>query len=374
MVVFIMIMSFVLAILAVVVNGCTQLFYARSLGYKLKPTGFAYFIGAIGNLLTGNVVPISAQAETLTVSGLIKDFRARLGALLIASIVGILLGVTGAISYIVDFAGETIIFGMMSGVGLILADVSLTLAKQEKRIGIISMISAILIWIFTHDVVYTISVSVIVSTFDFCLLQKRRVDLYTNDSNEEYESQNWRFWKRDYWSDFKILKPKFNFIAIVGGLGIICLNIGTNISFGKITSGIARVPSKLDALTVINSAADIPSIMFGGMPIEAIISGTAAAPWPILAGIVMMFISGCLIFAGLMTKIGKYVPAQSIAGFLLIIGFALTLVPNLQLVANSDSPLEGIVAASVTMLTKNAFLGVTTGILVKFTGNLMGVL
>lgn len=369
---FILILSFILAVIAVIVNGCTQLFYAKSLGYKLKPTGFAYFIGALGSIFTGNIVPISAQAETLAVSGLIKDIRSRVGALLIAAVVGIILGITGSISYFVEFAGETVIYGMMAGVGLILADVSLTLAKQEKRIGLISILSSLIIWVITHDVVYTIVFSVLLSTIDFSLLQKRRIDL-DSTSNEEHETTNWRFWTREYWRDFKIIKPKINLIAIVGGLGFICLNIGTNISFGNITSSIAGVEPKLDALTVINSVADIPSIMFGGMPLEAIISGTAGASWPLLAGIVMMTISGCLIFAGLMTKIGKYVPSQSIAGFLFVIGFALTLVPNLLFVANSNSPLEGIVAAAVTMLTKNAFLGVVAGVIVKITGSLIGV-
>jgi AGZA family xanthine/uracil permease-like MFS transporter len=74
-----------------------------------------------------------------------------------------------------------------------------------------------------------------------------------------------------------------------------------------------------------------------------------------------------------MTKIGRYVPSQSIAGFLLIIGFSLTLVPNLNAVASSESPLEGIVAASVTMLTNNAFIGMVAGVIVKITGSLFGL-
>jgi AGZA family xanthine/uracil permease-like MFS transporter len=371
-----LIWQFLLAVFFVVVNGATQLFYAQSLGYKLKPTGLAYFVGAIGNLFTGSVVPISGQAETITMSGLIKNLNVRVAALLIASAVGIFVGATGLLSRIVDFSGTTVISGMMAGVGLILATVGVSLAKQEVRAGIISIVSAIAVWVLSHDVVYTIAASVFLSSMDYCLLQKRRVNLndVAKTAGIDAESDNWRFWTKDYWADFKAIRPRFTLGALLGGLGFICLNVGSNISFGNITASIAGTEPKLNALSLINSLADIPSILFGGMPIEAIISGTAGAPWPVAAGIAMMAVSGALLLTGLMTKIGRYVPSQSIAGFLIIIGFSLTLVPNLSAVAASGSPLEGIVAGSVTMLTSNAFIGMAAGVIVKVTGGLFGLI
>jgi AGZA family xanthine/uracil permease-like MFS transporter len=372
----VMIGSFALAVIFVVITGATQLVYAQSLGYKLKPTGLAYFVGALGNLVTGSVIPISGQAETITMSGLIKDLRVRVAALLIASAVGIFLGATGLLARIVGFAGATVIAGMMAGVGLILAQVSFQIAGQEKRTGAVSIISAMGIWLLTHDVVYTIAVSVLLSSLDFCLLQKRRVSLeqVAARAGVEAESVNWKFWTKEYWGDFHLIRPRFCPSAVLGGLGFICLNIGSNISFGSITAGIAGVEPKLNALSLINSLADLPSILFGGIPIEAIISGTAAAPWPVAAGVLMMAVSGALLITGLMTKIGRYVPSQSIAGFLLIIGFSLTLVPNLETVAASPAPLEGIVAGGVTMLTGNAFAGMVSGIVVKLTGGLFGLI
>ena len=86
------IFGLILAVIFVIVNGCTQVFYAQKKGYKIKPTAFAYFVGAIGNLVTGNVVPISAQAETITVSGEIKEPRDRITALLIAAVIGVVFG------------------------------------------------------------------------------------------------------------------------------------------------------------------------------------------------------------------------------------------------------------------------------------------
>ncbi|MFW5983116.1 MAG: xanthine/uracil permease [bacterium] len=368
-----LISSFLFAVIFVTINGITQLFYAQSLGYRLKPTAFAYFLGAFGNIITGNVVPISAQAETITLSGLIKNIRVRVGALLFAAIVGIILGLTNSISHIVNFSGEIVMFGMMAGVGLILGEVGINMAKKSRRVGLISIITAILIWILSKDVVYTIAGSVVVSTIDFAVIRKKRVEQHYDEQNDMLDHSDWHFWKKEYWKDFKIVLPKVSLSMVFGGLSIVCLNIGTNISFGTITANMADQKPKLDTLTFINSLADIPSVLFGGIPIEAIISGTGGASWPVTAGIVMMLLSGVLIMIGVISIVAKYIPAESIAGFLLIIGFALTLIPNLLLVSESDSPLEGIVSASVTMITKNAFFGVCAGIVVKLSGSLGGI-
>ena len=72
------------------------------------------------------------------------------------------------------------------------------------------------------------------------------------------------------------------------------LNIGANISFGGITASMAGTAQNFDHLSIINSLADIPSAIFGGPPIEAIISGTAGAPWPVMCGIIFMLVMGII--------------------------------------------------------------------------------
>jgi AGZA family xanthine/uracil permease-like MFS transporter len=239
------------------------------------------------------------------------------------------------------------------------------------RVGVISMVVALAVYVFTQDLVYTIAASVLLASLDFALIQKRRVDLnqIAKDSGFEAENEEWRFWKKSYWADFKILKPKFGIAAILGGLSFICLNIGSNISFGNITAGIAEQEPRLDALSVINSLADIPSILFGGAPIEAIISGTAAVPYigdingPWLAGILMMLVSGLLLLLGVVGKLGKYIPAQSIAGFLFIIGLCVTLVPDAMAAFATGTPAVAAIAFGITILTNNAFYGLAAGTL-----------
>lgn len=371
---------FLLAVVAVIINGVPQLLYAQARGFALKPAGFAYLVGAFGNLLTGSVTPISGQAETITVASVKKNLRNNVSSILLAAVLMIILGLCGGVTKIADFAGTAVVTGMMSGVGLILAGVAWDMYGQERRITLVSVISAIIAYVVFLDspnkLVWTIFISVVVSTADFLFLQKRRVDLSTvvEEGREVMESSTeWRFWKKAYWADFKMIKPCINLTVILGALSLIMLNIGANISFGGITASIAGTTQNYDHLSIINSLADIPSALFGGPPIEAIISGTAGAPWPVICGVVFMLATGILLLLGLVSRLGKYLPAQSISGFLFIIGLVITFVPNLSTVAQSDGSMSGYVALGVTAWSKNPFLGMVAGILVRYFGAYVGL-
>lgn len=371
---------FVLAVVAVIINGVPQLLYAQARGFALKPAGFAYLVGAFGNMLTGSVTPISGQAETITVASVKKNLRNNVSSILLAALLMIVLGLCGGVTRIADFAGPAVLNGMMAGVGLILAGVAWDMYGQEKRITLVSIITALAAYVVflnsPNKLVWTIFLSVAVSTADFLFLQKRRVDLSTlvEEGRDALEmSSEWRFWKKAYWTDFKMIKPTLNLTVVAGALSLIMLNIGANISFGGITAGIAGTTQNFDHLSIINSLADIPSALFGGPPIEAIISGTAGAPWPVACGVAFMLATGILILLGLVGRLGKYLPAQSIAGFLLVIGLIITFVPSLSTVTASDNSISGYVALGVTAWSKNPFLGMVAGILVRFFGAYIGL-
>ncbi|MEA4890214.1 MAG: xanthine/uracil permease [Clostridiaceae bacterium] len=371
---------FILAVIAVIINGIPQLLYAEARGFALKPAGFAYLVGAFGNMFTGSVTPISAQAETITVASIKKNLQNNTSSILLAAVLMVTLGLFGGVTKIADFAGVTILSGMMSGVGLILAGVAWDMFGQERRTTLISIVTAIAAYaIFLNNpnkVVLTIFISVVVSTADYLFLQKRRVELSAviEEGRDQLQMSNeWRFWKKEYWQDFKVIKPTINLTVILGALSLMMLNIGANISFGGITASIAGMKQNFDYLSIINSLADVPSAIFGGPPIEAIISGTAGAPWPVLCGIVFMFVIGIMVLVGLVGRLGKYLPSQSIAGFLLVIGFALTFAPNLSTVSQSDQPMSGYIALGVTAWSKNPFLGMLVGVTVRYLGAYVGL-
>ncbi|MCL2425882.1 MAG: xanthine/uracil permease [Oscillospiraceae bacterium] len=384
---------FVIAVVFVAINGLTMLAWAAAQGYKMKPTAFAFFVGAVGNLLTGSITPISGQSSILTVSHFMKNVNERIAALLIAVVVMVPLGLTGAVTSIAEFAGVAVVNGMMAGVGLMVAGISIDMFKQAKRTSAIAFISALATHVIflhffpsPHRLVYVIAVSVTLATLDFVLLQKdpktgkrgRRIDIAKVSKDDGYvgdmkQTENPKFWTKKYWADFKIMKPKFGFYAFYFALAFISLNIGTNIAFGNITANMGGVAQNMDHLTVINSLADIPSVIFGGAPVGAIISATAAAPWPILAGAVMMILCGLLLLLGLMTKAVKYIPVQAIAGFLFIIGFFSTFVPNLNSSFATGYTGQAATALAITALTKNPFLGLVAGILIRYIGVYIGI-
>jgi len=370
---------FVFAIVAVIINGTPQFIYTEARGFAIKPAGFAFLIGALGNLITGSVTPISGQAMTITIASMKKNLRNNVSAIMFAAIVMMVLSALGGVTWIVDFAGPAVIAGMMSGGGLIMAGVATEMYTQDKRTAMVSIVAAVIAYALflesANRVVWVIFISVVLSSLDFLLLQKRRVDvtekIYDRDSLRM--SNEWRFWKKIYWQEFRLIKPTFNMTVLISALSIVMLNIGSNISFGAINASIAGTTQHFDHLAFINAIADIPSAIFGGPPIEPIISGTAGAPWPVAAGIAFMLVMGLLLLLGMIGRLGRFLPAQSITGFLLVLGFAFIFAPNITNVAGSDHPMAGFFALGITVWSKNMFFGIVAGILVRYFGTLVGL-
>lgn len=169
--------------------------------------------------------------------------------------------------------------------------------------------------------------------------------------------------------DDKFIRQKFTINAnvIMGALGMVCLNIGSNISFGSITASMATSGNyNVDHLTVISSLADMGSSFFGGAPVESIISATASAPHPVWAGVAMMVIIGLILITGILPKISKYVPASSIAGFLFVLGIFKTVALDAPAALAANAAVGGstLVVTAVT----NPFLGMLAGIVVRMLG------
>ena len=90
--------AFLLAVVAVIINGVPQLLYAQARGFAIKPAGFAYLIGAFGNMFTGSVTPISSQAETITVASVNKNLRNNVSAILLAAVLMCVVGLFGGVN------------------------------------------------------------------------------------------------------------------------------------------------------------------------------------------------------------------------------------------------------------------------------------
>lgn len=81
----------------------------------------------------------------------------------------------------------------------------------------------------------------------------------------------------------------------------------------------------------------------------------------------MMSFLAIILSAGLLPKIGKYIPTESIAGFLFVLGAIVTL-PGNALTALSSTGVGGVAVGGITMAVTavtNPFLGIPTEIFFK---------
>src|ERR687885_1395567 len=123
-----------------------------SLGWAAKPTGIGFIVGLIFLLGFRTVAPVSFEVESLTIVSRIakKQWHIMIYAVILAGIIGAILGAIGAYSNIVNFIGPAIQYGMMTGVGIILSIVAVDLIKENRLIGIISAGSAFIIYFATQ--------------------------------------------------------------------------------------------------------------------------------------------------------------------------------------------------------------------------------
>jgi len=348
----------VIAAIAVVFDALTQAIYAMSFGFLMVPTAIAYVIGIAGMLAYGSFLPISMQAETIALTGTMgKNLKERLSIILYAGIIMVALGAMGALQALVDFAGDSVIYGMMAGVGIILTKIAIDFVRSAKLVGGISIVVALAVYFLSGNLVYAIVASVVAASAVF---------IYRNKGPQEVEQQKYKF---------AIHKPTINPNIIRATLAVTCLTIGANIAFGNITASMAGAEANIDGLTVYSGIANVGSALFGGAPIEAIISPTAAAPNPMFAGILMMAIMAVLLVTGMVPKIARFVPVQAIAGCLFVIGAVLTIPVNTFFAfygAEAAEVLGGGMAIAITALA-DPFLGLVAGIAMRIIAQVLGL-
>ena len=94
-----------------------------------------------------------------------KNMRERFSMVFFAGVTMAALGACGLLTAIVNFAGETVLNAMMAGVGLVLTKLALGMMKENKLVGITSVVTAVLVYFFLgQNLVYTIVISLVVSS------------------------------------------------------------------------------------------------------------------------------------------------------------------------------------------------------------------
>ncbi|ETY73558.1 guanine permease [Lactiplantibacillus fabifermentans] len=349
-----------LAAIGVVLNGIPQGIMAMGLGFAVFPTTFSFGLAAIVNGFTGSVAPISFQAESLALTGhLGRNLRERSSIICFGAVIMLAIGLTGSLSKIVAILGDQIMGGMMAGVGIMLAKLALQMTKESRRCGWLSIALAVVTYLVTKDLVWTIALSVIGTS-----LYAVFVEHYQQALPDHVTARKFQF-----------IKPQFNLTVLRGALSLACLNIGANISYGLITgqmTGLKPNPVNLNLLTSTQALADFGTSLLGGAPVETIISATASAPEPVIAGIIMMVIMAIILFMGWLPKIGRFVPSSSIAGFLFILGAVVIFPENAATAMHGSASMIAGITLVVTAIA-DPFSGLMTGAILKFILPLIGL-
>ena len=234
-----------------------------------------------------------------------------------------------------------------------LTRISLAGLKESRIVTASSIVSAFITYFFFgQNLVYTIVVCVIFSSLVANIFKIN----FGGGIIENYKK-------------IEIKKPIINLSVIRGALALACLTIGANIAFGNITASMTgKYEANIDYLTIYSGLADAVSSLFGGGPVEAIISATAAAPNPLSSGILMMVIMAVILFFGLLPKISKYIPGHSVHGFLFILGAIVTVPTNASLAFSGGTPQDYVVAATAMTVTaaNDPFIGLLVALVVKY--------
>ena len=377
-----------------------------SLGWAAKPAGIGFIVGLIFLLGFRSVAPVSFEVESLTIVSRIakRQWHIMIYAVMLAGIIGAILGSFSAYSGIVAFIGPAIQFGMMTGVGVILSIVAIDLIKENRVIGIISAGSAFIIFFATSfdpasNLIYALAGSVVISVI---VSRFRKFEPILPDETREKISMvlPWRklgqfFRSYQTYEDVptsdvastgssvsvgdrsvrkKVIKKltRIDKILIVrAALALLALRTGTSIAYPSIDADLAQIEtvtgsgaSIFDATNIMAGLSGFASAFFGGAPLEPIITGTAAAPNPVVSAAIMMALSAVILLLGLIGKAAKYIPIQSVTGFLLVLG-ALIIFPSNAPLAMEADPIVGGVTAVVTGATMDPFIGLVAGLIVK---------
>lgn len=391
----------VLAAFSMLADVIGEALIAVSLGWAIKPAGIGFIIG-MGLLITfRTVAPVSFEVESLTIVSKIakRKWHVMIYAVILAGIAGVILGSLGLISAIVDFIGPSIQYGMMTGVGIILAIVALDLIKENRIIGIVSSAVAFIVFFATIDdpssIIYALAASVVVSVV---VARFVKFDPILPDQSREKFSlilplRNLGSLFRKFQTDedvpvgvgkkakvIKLLTRNDKILLVRAALALIALRLGTGIAYPAINTDIAGIDTVtgsghniFDVNSIIAGISGASSAFFGGVPLEPIISGTAASPNPVFSAALMMGLAAVILLLGWVGKIAKYIPIQAVTGFLLLLG-ALIIFPENAPLAMQENPLVGGVTAVVTGATMDPFIGMIAGLITKGLMALFGVI
>lgn len=343
----------ILAVLGQSLNSISQGVMAMGLGFSMTASAWAFAIAAVLSVVFTNVVPLSFQAESLALIGTIgEDSRERRHILIWSSILLLLVGMTSFSNWLADFAGEQVLAGMMAGVGLMLSKIGWQNIQDERAVGYSSLAIALVVYLVTGNLAWTVVASVLGSSLVYYVMYRDDIKKSATETADQLE---------------KPIKPVLSFKIARGVLSFVTLNIAGNLSYGLITgqmTGITPNPANINHMNIIEGISNFVSALFGGAPVGGVISATGAAPHPVFANVLMTALIAFVMFIKLLPKMSHYIPKESLAGFLFILG-VFVVFPDNAVAALTAGSLVGGLTIILTAIT-DPFMGLMAGIILQY--------
>ena len=330
---------------------------AISLDFSVIPSMLGFFIAGIGMVLFRQVSPVSIPTEQiLLIHRFSKDRNERASMVLYAGALIFVLGITGLIGTTMDFVGTTILSAVMAGVGIMLFRISIDMVREDVLPAILSIATAFPVYLISKNLIYTVIACILLSTVVWNIVNREKIRAKQSpDLSKE---------------KFQLIKLKFNSKVLRGSLALFTLMLGGIISDGMLTAKLAGINGSPDSMSLYVGLANIFSGLFGGTSLGTIISGTGSAPDPLLSGVLVMGIIVVLLAFKVIPRVSRFIPSQSLAGFLCVLG-SLVVFPENAATALSASPAIASVAMLVTAIL-DPFLGMCAGILMRLLLSLFG--
>lgn len=362
----------IIAALGMTADGLAEGLYAARHRFSARAASLGFAIGAALGWFYQVVTPINFTVESITVaSHSVKRPPHIMYVVVLSAVPSIVLGLLGLYSSFVEWLDPAVVAGVIVGVGIILTRVGIDYVRDRPAVALPALAAGVLVYAVTENLVLVIIASMVLGTLARYLIPRRfqpdakelsleRQEEHAAEAEEEHyaaRSKPHRFGHpirpiAFRWRD--IVTPG----VLIGAFSLFALRTGAVVSYDRVNSDLAGQEPELDAVTVLAGVGSLASGLLGGPPIETTPAPMADTSQPVFSTVLFMALMAVITFVGLIGRLGRYVPLQAIAGFLVVLGVPVIMPENLP--TASDSPLAGGAALVVTAVS-NPFYGLLAG-------------
>ncbi|MDK3256057.1 hypothetical protein [Blastococcus capsensis] len=358
----------IIAALGMTADGLAEGLYAVRHRFSARAASIGYAIGAGVGWFYNVVTPITFTVESIAVATrAVKKPPQILYVVALSAVPSIVLGLFGLYSTFVNWLDPAVVAGVIAGVGVILAGVGVGYVRERPYIAVPAVAAGVVGYVLTDNLVVVILASMAVGTAARYLVPERLQDKAKSDGEsgddgdtdgEDAEEPGVGLIPFQ-WRD--MIAPA----VLIGAFSVFALRTGAVVSYSRVNGELAGQEANLDGVTVMAGLASLGSGLLGGPPLETTPAPMAATPQPVFSTVLFMALMAVLLFFGAVGRLGRYVPLQGIAGFLIVTGIPVIMPENLPAVA--EAPLVGGTALAITALS-NPFYGLLAGQAVALLG------